>query len=140
MKKIELLAPAGNMESLIAAINAGADAVYLSGKKYGARAYAANFSDEQLIEAINYAHLYDVKVYVTVNTLIYEHEMDDFIKYIEFLHTNNVDAIIIQDLGAMDLVRKLFPNLEIHASTQMNIHSLESVKLLEKLNIKRTIL
>ena len=140
MKKIELLAPAGNMESLIAAINAGADAVYLSGKKYGARAYAANFSDEQLIEAINYAHLYDVKVYVTVNTLIYEHEMDDFIKYIEFLHTNNVDAIIIQDLGAMDLVRKLFPNLEIHASTQMNIHSLESVKLLEKLNIKRAVL
>ena len=140
MKKIELLAPAGNMESLIAAINAGADAVYLSGKKYGARAFAANFSSEELIEAVKYAHLYDVKIYVTINTLIYENEMDDFINYVEFLYSINVDAVIMQDLGAMDLVRQKFPNLEIHASTQMNIHSLESVKLLEKLNIKRAVL
>ena len=140
MKKIELLAPAGNMESLIAAINAGADAVYLSGKKYGARAYAANFSDDELIEAINYAHLYDVKIYVTINTLIYENEINDFIDYVEFLYSNNVDAVIMQDLGAMDLVRQKFSELEIHASTQMNIHSLESVKLLEKLNIKRAVL
>ena len=99
MKKIELLAPAGNMESLYAAISAGADAVYLSGKKYGARAFAANFSDDELVEAINYSHLYDVKVYVTVNTLIYESEMDDFIKYIEFLYRSGVDAVIMQDLG-----------------------------------------
>ncbi len=140
MKKIELLAPAGNMESLYAAISAGADAVYLSGKKYGARAFAANFSDDELVEAINYSHLYDVKVYVTVNTLIYESEMDDFIKYIEFLYRSGVDAVIMQDLGAMDLVRQRFPKLEIHASTQMNIHSLESVKLLERLGIKRAVL
>ena len=140
MKKIELLAPAGNMQSLYAAISAGADAVYLSGKKYGARAYAINFSDDELVEAIRYSHLYDVKVYVTVNTLIYESEMDDFIKYVEFLYRSGIDAVIMQDLGAMDLVRQKFPKLEIHASTQMNIHSLESVKLLEKLGIKRAVL
>ena len=140
MKKIELLAPAGNMESLISAIMAGCDAVYISGKKYGARAFANNFSFEEIVEAIKLAHLYDVKVYVTVNTLIYESEMDDFLKYIEFLYRNNVDAVIMQDLGAMDLVRQVYPKLEIHASTQMNIHSLETVKLLEKLNIKRCVL
>ena len=140
MNKIELLAPAGSMESLYAAVSACADAVYLSGKKYGARAFAANFDDEELVEAINYCHLYDVRVYVTVNTLIYEDEMEDFIKYVDFLYKNNVDAVIMQDIGAMDLVRKKFPNLEIHASTQMNIHSLESVKLLESLNIKRAVL
>jgi len=140
MNKIELLAPAGNMESLYAAVSAGADAVYLSGKKYGARAFAANFDDGELVEAINYCHLYDVKVYVTVNTLIYEREMDDFIKYVEFLYHSGVDAVIMQDLGAMDLVRQKYPGLEIHASTQMNIHSLESVKLLENLGIKRAVL
>lgn len=140
MRKIELLAPAGNMDSLKAAIFAGCDAVYISGKKYGARAFAANFNNNELKEAIIFAHLYDVKVYVTVNTLIYEKEMDDFLEYIKFLYENNVDAIIMQDLGAMDLVRQTYPNLEIHASTQMNVHSLESAKLLEKLNIKRCVL
>ena len=140
MKKPEILAPAGNMETLIAAINAGCDAVYLSGKKYGARAYAANFSNDELIEAINYAHLYDVKVYVTVNTLIYEDEMDDLLEYVDFLHKIGVDALIIQDLGAMDLIRQTYPNLELHASTQMNVHSLNSVKLLEQFNIKRAVL
>ena len=140
MKRPEILAPAGDMDSLKAAISAGADAVYISGKKYGARAYANNFDNKELQEAIIYAHLRDVKIYVTVNTLIYENEMDDFIDYVGFLYKKNVDAIIIQDLGAMDLVRKIYPNLEIHASTQMNIHSLESVKLLEKLNIKRAVL
>lgn len=140
MNKIELLAPAGNMESLYAAVSAGADAVYLSGKKYGARAFATNFNDDELVDAINYCHLYDVKVYVTVNTLIYEREMDDFIKYVEFLYRSGVDAVIMQDLGAMDLVRQKYPTLEIHASTQMNIHSLESVKLLENLGIKRAVL
>ena len=140
MKRPEILAPAGNMETLIAAINAGCDAVYLSGKKYGARAYAANFSNDELVQAINYAHLYDVKVYVTVNTLIYEDEMDDLLEYVGFLHKIGVDALIIQDLGAMDLIRQTYPNLELHASTQMNVHSLNSVKLLEQFNIKRAVL
>lgn len=140
MKKPELLAPAGSMESLIAAINAGCDAVYISGKKYGARAFAENFTEEQIIEAIKLCHLYGVKIYVTVNTLIFENEVEDFLNYVDFLHFNNVDAIIIQDIGMMDILRKKYPNLEIHASTQMHIHNLESVKLMEKLKIKRVVL
>ena len=140
MKKPELLSPAGNMECLIAAINAGCDAVYLGGYTFGARSFAGNFSNEELIEAIEYAHIYGVKVYVTVNTIIYEDETDRFIEYIDFLHKNNVDAIIIQDLGMMDYIRKVYPNLEIHASTQMNIHNFEGAKLLEELGIKRVVL
>ena len=140
MEKIELLAPAGNMECLIAAIQAGCDAVYLGGNLFGARAFSLNFSDEELVAAIEYAHLYGVKIYVTVNTLIYEDEVETFLSYVEFLHKNNVDAVIIQDLGMLDLVRKTFPNLEIHASTQMHIHNLDGVQLMEKLGVKRVVL
>lgn len=140
MKKIELLAPAGNMDCLVAAVLAGCDAVYLGGNLFGARAFSKNFNDDELIEAIKYAHLYGVKVYVTVNTLIYENEVDDFLNYIEFLHKNNVDAVIIQDLGMFDLVRKTFPNLEIHISTQMHIHNLDGVQLMERLGAKRIVL
>lgn len=140
MKKIELLSPAGNMDCLKAAIMAGCDAVYLGGNSFGARNYAINFDNEQLIEAINYAHLYGVKVYVTVNTLIYEDEVERFIDYIDFLHKNNVDALIMQDLGMIDLVRKTYPNIEIHASTQMHIHNLEGIKMAEALGIKRAVL
>ena len=140
MKKIELLAPAGDMESLKAAIEAGCDAVYLGGDNFGARAFSKNFSNDELVEAINYAHLYGVKVYVTVNTLVYDSEVADFLKYIEFIHKNNVDAVLIQDLGMFDLVRKTFPNLELHASTQMHIHNLDGVKVMESLGIKRIVL
>ena len=140
MKKIELLAPAGNMESLIAAIKAGCDAVYLGGYMFGARSFAGNFSNEEIIEAVNYAHLYGVKVYVTVNTLIYEDEVDTLLNYVDFLHKNNVDAVIIQDIGMMDLVKQTYPNLEIHASTQMHIHNLEGVKLIEELGLSRVVL
>ena len=136
----ELLVPAGNMDCLKAAIMAGCDAVYLGGNSFGARNYAVNFDNEQLIEAINYAHLYGVKVYVTVNTLIYEDEVKRFIDYIDFLHKNNVDALIMQDLGMIDLVRKTYPNIEIHASTQMHIHNLEGIKMAESLGIKRAVL
>lgn len=140
MKKPELLSPAGNFESLKAAILAGCDAVYLGGKLFGARAFSNNFSNEELIEAIKYAHLYGVKVYVTVNTLIYENEVDKFMEYIDFLYKNNVDALIIQDIGMMDLIRKTYPLLELHASTQMHIHNLEGVKLIENLGLKRVVL
>ena len=136
----ELLAPVGNMECLKAAINAGCDAVYLAGKNFGARSFAGNFSREELIEAINICHLYGIKVYVTVNTLIYDVEVEQFLNYIDFLHKNNVDAVIMQDIGMIDLVRKTYPNLEIHMSTQGNIHNLEGVKLCEKLGIKRVVL
>lgn len=140
MKKIELLAPAGNMECLKAAVMAGCDAVYLGGDHFGARAFSKNFSREEIVTAIKYCHLYGVRVYVTVNTLVYDNEVDDFLNYIEFIHKNNVDAIIIQDLGMFDLVRKTFPKLEIHASTQMHIHNLDGVKLMEKLGMKRVVL
>ena len=140
MKRIELLSPAGNMDSLIAAVQAGCDAVYLGGTLFGARAFAGNFNDDEIIEAINYCHLYGVKVYVTTNILIYEHEVDKFLKYIEFLHKHNVDAVLIQDLGMLDLVHKTFPNLECHASTQMHIHNLDGVVMASKLGCKRVVL
>jgi putative protease len=140
MKKPELLAPAGNLESLKAAILAGCDAVYLGGKFFGARNFATNFNDEEIIYAINYAHIYGVKVYVTMNTLVYENEMVAFEKYALFLHKNNVDAIIIQDIGAMDLLRQKYPSLPLHASTQMHIHNLEGVKLVESLGLERVVL
>ncbi len=140
MKKPELLAPVGSKDALVAAINAGCDAVYLSGYSFGARSFAPNFDLDELKEAIDICHVYGVKVYVTVNTLIKENEVNRFMDYIDFLHQHNVDAIIIQDLGMLDLVRKTYPNLEIHASTQMHIHNLEGVKVCEELGIKRVVL
>ena len=140
MKKPELLSPAGNMECLRAAVAAGCDAVYLAGQNFGARAYAANFSDEELIEAINYCHLYGVKVYVTVNTMITEELVKPCIKYIDFLHKNNVDALIMSDIGMIDYARRTYPNLEIHVSTQAHIHNLEGAKFIESLNVKRVVL
>lgn len=140
MKKIELLAPAGNMDNLIAAVEAGADAVYLGGKSFGARAFSKNFSNEEIVTAINYCHLYGVKVYVTINTLVYENEVPDFIEYVDFLHRNNVDAVLIQDFGMLDLVRRTYPNLEIHSSTQMHIHNLDGTLFMQKLGVKRVVL
>lgn len=140
MKKPELLAPVGSKESLFAAIEAGCDAVYLGGTSFGARKFASNFNQEEMKEAILYAHKYGVKVYVTVNTLIYENEVEEFLKYIEFLHKANVDAVIMQDIGMMDLVRKTYPNLSIHASTQMHIHNLEGVQFVSNLGLERVVL
>ncbi len=139
MKK-ELLSPAGNFESLVYAIHNGCDAVYLGGKKFGARAYSNNFSDEEMVRAIRYGHLYGVKIYVTVNTLLFDSEIEEVLDYIRFLHQNHVDALIMQDLGLISLVRTCFPNLEIHASTQMHTHNEEQLKLLESLGIKRVVL
>ena len=139
-KKPELLAPAGNMECLKAAVLAGCDAVYLAGSMFGARAFAGNFSNEELIDAINYCHLYGVKVYVTVNTIIYENEVDKFIEFVRFIHKNNVDAVLIQDLGMYDLLHKKFPNLELHASTQMHIHNYEGALFAKKLGFKRVVM
>lgn len=136
----EILAPVGNMECLMAAINAGCDAVYLAGRNFGARSFAGNFSNEELIEVVKTCHLYGVKVYVTANTLIYDVEVEQFLNYIDFLHKINVDAVIMQDIGMIDLVRHIYPNLEIHASTQLHIHNLEGVKLCEELGIKRAVL
>lgn len=140
MKKMELLSPAGSFEALEAAITNGADAIYLGGKKFGARAFANNFDDEEIVKAINYAHLYGVKIYVTLNTTIYDDEVQSFIDYALFLRKNGVDAVILQDLGMVDLLRKILPDLEIHASTQMHVHNLRGVKLLEDMGVKRIVL
>lgn len=138
MKK-ELLVPAGNKECLIAAVFNGADAVYLALKKFGARKYANNFSNEDVIDAIKFCHLYGVKVYVTMNTLVKNAEVNAFLDQVRFLYKNGVDAILMQDFGMICLVREMFPNLEIHASTQANNSSYETVKLFYDLGIKRVV-
>ena len=140
MKKPELLSPAGNMLCLKAAVQAGCDAVYLGGYKFGARTFAGNFDNEEMIQAINYAHLYGVKIYVTVNTIIYENEVEEFMEYVDFLYRNNVDALIIQDIGMLDLIGKTYPNFELHASTQMHLHNKEGVDLARKLGVKRCVI
>lgn len=140
MKKIELLAPAGNMESLKAAIYAGCDAVYVGGKLFGARNYADNFGEEELAEAVELCHLYGKRIYITVNTLLYEAEVKSFMKYIDTVVELHVDALIMQDLGMIDLVRQTYPDMEIHASTQMHIHTLEGVFFAQSLGIKRVVL
>ena len=139
MKKVELLSPVGNKEMLDAAIKNGADAIYLAGKLYGARAYADNFSKEEIKDAIKLAHLYGVKVYITINTLIYEEEIDAFLDYVKFLYENNVDAVIMQDLGMINLVLKMFPNLEVHASTQMHNQAPENLQYLKDIGVKRAV-
>ena len=138
--KNEILSPVGNMDAFYAAIEGGCDAVYLAGKMFGARAFSKNFTNEELVYIINYAHLYGVRVYVTCNILIYESEVNKFLEYVDFLHKNNVDALIMQDLGMIDLVHKTFPNLELHGSTQMHIHNLDGAMEAEKLGLRRVVL
>lgn len=140
MKKIELLSPVGNIETLYQAIHNGADAVYLAGTSYGARKFADNFTNDELLSVIKYAHLYGVKVYITVNTLIYESELEHCLEYIEFLHTNGVDAIIMQDIGLIKTVKEKYPNLEIHASTQCHNYNEEGINLLKSLGVTRIVL
>jgi len=137
--KKELLSPAGDFETLKQAIHNGCDAVYLGGKRFGARKFASNFDDDEMIRAIKYCHLYGVKIYVTVNTVIFESEVDDCLEYITFLHKNGVDAVIMQDMGMITLVRQVLPNLEIHVSTQAHTHNIEQIKLLEKLGVSRVV-
>ncbi len=140
MKSVELLAPSGNLESLIGAINGGANAVYLAGKRFGARAFSNNFDDESLIDAIRYAHLRGVFVYVTINTLIFNDEVDELIEFTDMLVENDVDAFIVQDIGMIDLLIRRYPTVDIHASTQMNIHNINQVKFLKKLGVKRIVM
>lgn len=136
----ELLVPVGNMESLYAAVHNGCDAVYLGGKKFGARAYAANFSDEEMKEAIKFCHLYGVRIYVTVNTLVHENELSMVMEYLRFLYSSGVDAVIVQDIGLMESIRRELPDLEIHASTQVHSTNNDTLKFLERLGVKRVVL
>ena len=140
MNEIELLAPVGSFDALKAAVQNGANAVYLGGKDFSARASANNFDREELIEAVKYAHIRDVRVFVTTNTLIKQNEIEDFVEYAKFLYDIDVDALIMQDIGVAMLIHELLPDFELHASTQMVAHSLEDVQYLESIGFKRVVL
>ena len=136
----ELLAPAGSLEALKAAVNAGADAVYISGRKFGARKFATNFSESEIEEGLEYAKIRGVKVYVTVNTLINDSQILSVAEYLIWLYKSGVDAVIIQDLGVACLSKAIVPDLDMHASTQMTIHNIPGVKWAAKFGFKRVIL
>ena len=140
MNEIELLAPVGSFDALKAAVQNGANAVYLGGKDFSARASANNFDREELIEAVKYAHIRDVRVFVTTNTLIKQDEIEDFVEYAKFLYDIDVDALIMQDIGVAMLIHELLPDFELHASTPMVAHSLEDVQYLESIGFKRVVL
>lgn len=140
MKKVELLSGVGDLETLEMAVKCGADAVYLSLKDYGARKYAKNFTLSELEDAVKYCHLYGVSVYVTVNTLIHDDEVDDLIDTVSKLYYIGVDALIMQDIGMINLVKSIFPDINIHVSTQAHNCSKECVSLLESLGVSRVVL
>lgn len=140
MRNVELLAPVGSFEALKAAVQNGANAVYLGGKDFGARASANNFDRDELKEAVKYAHIRGVQVFVTTNTLRKENEIEDFLEYAKFLYDIDVDAIILQDIGMARLIKRELPDFELHASTQMVAHSLEDVKYLESVGFDRVVL
>lgn len=140
MSKIELLAPAGSMEALEAAVESGADAVYIGGTKFNARAFANNLDEDLLVKAVEYAHIRGVKVYVTVNIIILQRELQEVMEYIRYLYSIHVDAVIVQDIGLAVLIRKLLPDFEVHCSTQMAIHNTDGAMLLNELGIKRVVL
>lgn len=136
----EILAPAGDFQAFIAAVENGADAVYLGGKAFNARAHAGNFDDEQLTKAIEYAHLRGVKIYVTVNILIDNSELKDAINYVKTLYDMGIDGIILQDLGLSYLISQVLPAMHMHGSTQMTIHNSEGANFLQEMGFKRVVL
>lgn len=139
-KKVEILAPAGSYESLKAAVAAGADAVYIGGSRFGARAFADNLEEASLLEAIDYVHLHGKQIYLTVNTLLKEREMEhELYEYLLPYYRQGVDAVIVQDIGVLKFVREQFPNLPVHASTQMTITNVSGAKFLESLGVERVV-
>lgn len=137
--KIEVLAPAGSKEALMAALYAGADAVYAGGRMFGARAYAENLSDEDLMECMDYCHLHGKHLYLTVNTLMKEEELARLAEWLAPFYARGLDAVIVQDLGALGMIRREFPELAVHASTQMSIHSAKGAGFLENLGVSRVV-
>ena len=138
-KKVELLAPAGNYESFLGAVHAGADAVYLGGEKFGARAYADNFTKQEICSAIRYAHVYGRKVYLTVNTLVKEREFQDVYTYLLPFYDAGLDGVIIQDLGVFRAVERWFPDLKRHASTQMTATGVLGAAYLKEIGAARLV-
>ena len=140
MREIELLAPAGDMLSLKCAVFNGANAIYLGLSDFNARIKADNFTKENIDGVVKFAHLYGVKVYLTINTLIKNSEVNDFIKLVDCAYRARVDAFIVQDLGMAMLIKRIYPNAVLHASTQMGIHNLQGAKFLEELGFSRVVL
>ena len=140
MSKVELLSPAGDLECLRVAVQNGADAVYFGGEEFNARINSRNFSKAELLEAISYAKLRGVKTHLTLNILIKNNEFEDALKVIEFAYNAGIDAVIIQDLGLAAKVIELFPDLEVHASTQMTIYNLDGVRKIKEIGFSRCVL
>lgn len=138
-KRAELLAPAGSFASLKAAVAAGADAVYMGGARFGARAYAQNADQDEMIAAIEYAHLHGCRLYMTVNTLFKENELGELYEYLLPYYKAGLDGVIVQDLGALSFIREHFPGIELHASTQMTITSVYGAKELKRLGCCRVV-
>lgn len=136
MKELELLAPAGSLKTLKAVIHAGADAVYLGGSMFGARAYANNFNEEELLEAIRFGHIHGRKIILAVNTLLKEYELGQLYDYLSPYYEAGVDAVIVQDMGVMEFIKTHFPNLPIHTSTQMTITNVEGARLLKEQGVE----
>lgn len=138
-KKVEILAPAGSFESMKAAVAAGADAVYMGGSRFGARAYADNPEEDQLLEAIDYLHLHGGQLYMTVNTLVKEREMESLYPYLKPYYEQGLDAAIVQDMGVFSLIREQFPDLPIHASTQMTVTGPLGAGLMTRMGASRIV-
>lgn len=139
-KDFELLAPAGNLEILKGVIESGADAVYVGGSMFGARAYANNFTEEELLEAIDFAHLRGVKVYLTVNTLIKNSEFSKLYDYLLVYYERGLDAVIVQDIGVVKAIHEYFPSMEIHTSTQMTVTGADGVRFLSQFGVTRVVM
>lgn len=139
-RDFELLAPAGNINIFKAVIEAGADAVYVGGSMFGARAYANNFDEEELLYAIDYAHLKGVKVYLTVNTLLKNDEIEKLYDYLLPFYERGLDAVLVQDLGALKLIHDRFPDLAIHTSTQMTVTGIDGVRFLKQFGVQRVVM
>lgn len=141
-KRVELLAPAGSFQSVVAAVNAGADAVYMGGRRFGARAYADSAQaegEDMVMEAIRYCHLFSVKLYMTVNILFKDDELKELFSYIKPYYEAGVDGLIMQDLGAVRVIRSMFPNLEVHASTQQTITSVAGARMAQRFGMTRAV-
>lgn len=140
MSGTEILAPAGSLESLKAAVNCGADAVYIGGKQFSARQNAANFDNAELKQATDLCHLHNIKIYLTVNTIIFDNQVNEFAEFIKNAANAGIDAFIVQDFGAAEIIRNIVPDANIHGSTQMTIHSVKGAQLLKELEFKRVVI
>ncbi len=138
-RQVEVLAPAGSFESMKAAVAAGADAVYIGGSRFGARAYADNLDQEKMLEAIDYAHVHGVSLYMTVNTLMKEEELGELPRFLKPYYEQGLDGVIVQDLGAVRVIREYFPEIPVHASTQMTITGVHGARILAELGVKRVV-